>query len=314
MPINSYRTNMEQSLRITQLSGIKRFSFGYSKFGDDYMFAHFVPEQKALEYFLSPVRFDGVVFVLCLKGELEVEINLEKVTLKKNSLLCHGPNKIISSKQTDLSDFEAYFMFLSPQFLKSIKIDINVISTSGQIASLNMENSSPVLELTNKEAELLQKYMELFHLNTVENTNETYIKSISRNIIASSFYQILQFAATRIATPIEEDRPRSRRANYVREFIALTHAHFRQERSVGFYANKLFISPKYLSLLIKEATGRSAAAWIDECVILEAKNLLRYSGKNIQQVAYELNFSNQSSFGKYFKHLTGMSPSEFQKS
>ena len=52
---------------------------------------------------------------------------------------------------------------------------------------------------------------------------------------------------------------------------------------------------------------------IDEFVILEAKNLLRFSGKNIQQIAYELNFPNQSSFGKYFKHLTGMSPSEYQR-
>ncbi|MDE7032691.1 MAG: helix-turn-helix domain-containing protein, partial [Muribaculaceae bacterium] len=53
---------------------------------------------------------------------------------------------------------------------------------------------------------------------------------------------------------------------------------------------------------------------IDDRVIMEARNLLRYSGKNIQQVAYMLNFSNQSSFGKYFKHLTGMSPTEYQKS
>ena len=83
---------------------------------------------------------------------------------------------------------------------------------------------------------------------------------------------------------------------------------------MGFYADKLYISPKYLSLIIKESTGRSAAEWIDEYVILEAKNLLRFSGKNIQQIAYELNFTNQSSFGKYFKHLTGMSPSEFQRS
>lgn len=83
---------------------------------------------------------------------------------------------------------------------------------------------------------------------------------------------------------------------------------------VSFYAEKLFISPKYLSLIIKESIGRSAAEVIDEYVILEAKNLLRFSGKNIQQVAYELNFPNQSSFGKYFKHLTGMSPSEFQRS
>ncbi|WP_290101184.1 helix-turn-helix domain-containing protein, partial [Duncaniella muris] len=52
----------------------------------------------------------------------------------------------------------------------------------------------------------------------------------------------------------------------------------------------------------------------DDYVILEAKNLLRFSGKNIQQVSYELNFPNQSSFGKYFKHLTGFSPSEYQRS
>ena len=48
-------------------------------------------------------------------------------------------------------------------------------------------------------------------------------------------------------------------------------------------------------------------------MILEAKNLLRYSGRNVQQVAYELNFPNQSAFGKYFKHITGMSPTEFQR-
>jgi AraC-like DNA-binding protein len=74
----------------------------------------------------------------------------------------------------------------------------------------------------------------------------------------------------------------------------------------------MFISPKYLSLVIKEATGKSAGDWIDQYVIQEAKNQLRFSGKNVQQIAYDLNFSNQSSFGKYFKNLTGMSPTAFQ--
>ena len=57
---------------------------------------------------------------------------------------------------------------------------------------------------------------------------------------------------------------------------------------------------------------KSAGEWIDSYVIQEAKNLLRYSGKNVQQIAYELNFTNQSSFGKYFKNITGMSPTAFQ--
>ncbi|MBQ3606311.1 MAG: helix-turn-helix transcriptional regulator [Muribaculaceae bacterium] len=304
---------MEQSLRIAQLSGIKRFSFDYSKFGDDYMFSHFIPGESALDYFSSPVRFDGILFVLCLKGKFEVEINLQQIELCSNSLLCLGPDKIISSKQTDFNDFEAYFLFMSPQFLRDINIDMNVMNNIGRMASLKTSRQ-PVLLLSDEESQLLQKYMELLHYNTIKNSDELYIKNISRNIIASVIYQIFQFGEKYMPHERVEERPLSRRANYVQEFMRLMHENYRQERSVGFYADKLFISPKYLSLIIKEMTGRSAAEWIDECVILEAKNLLRYSGKNIQQVAYELNFTNQSSFGKYFKHLTGMSPSQFQKS
>lgn len=96
--------------------------------------------------------------------------------------------------------------------------------------------------------------------------------------------------------------------------MSLVQQHHRRERSVTFYADRLYISPKYLSLVIKEATGRSAGQWIDDMVVLEAKNLLRFSGKNVQQVAYELNFPNQSAFGKYFKHLTGSSPTQYIKS
>lgn len=304
---------MEQSLRIAQLSGIKRFSFDYSKFGDDYMFSHFIPGDSALEYFSSPIRFEGILFVLCLKGKLEVEINLQQIELGSNSLLCLGPDKIISSKQTDFSDFEAYFLFISPQFLRNINIDMNVMNNIGRMASLKSVRQ-PILSLSEEESQLLQKYMELLHYNTIKNTDELYIKNISRNIIASVIYQIFQFGEKYMPQERVEERPLSRRANYVQEFMRLMHENYRRERSVGFYADKLFISPKYLSLIIKEMTDRSAAEWIDECVILEAKNLLRYSGKNIQQVAYDLNFTNQSSFGKYFKHLTGMSPSQFVRS
>ena len=76
-------------------------------------------------------------------------------------------------------------------------------------------------------------------------------------------------------------------------------------------AERLHITPKYLSSVIKEVSGKSAE-WIDQYVILEAKALLRYSGLSIQEIAYELNFSTQSFFGKYFKHHTGISPSAYK--
>ena len=70
---------------------------------------------------------------------------------------------------------------------------------------------------------------------------------------------------------------------------------------------------KYLSSVVKEVSGKTAARWIDESVILEAKALLKYSGMSIQEIAYHLNFSTQSFFGKYFKQHTGTSPSRYKR-
>ena len=107
---------------------------------------------------------------------------------------------------------------------------------------------------------------------------------------------------------------RNRREEYFREFMRHLQQHHCKERSLGFYASLLHITPKYLTTLIKQVSGRSAAEWIDECVILEAKNLLKFSTMSIQQIAYYLNFPNQSFFGTYFKRRTGMSPSEYKQS
>ena len=81
---------------------------------------------------------------------------------------------------------------------------------------------------------------------------------------------------------------------------------------MNFYADKLFVTPKHLSAVLKEISGRTAGEWIDHRVILEAKMLLRTTGMNIQEISLALNFSNQSFFGKYFKHLTGISPRDYR--
>ena len=89
--------------------------------------------------------------------------------------------------------------------------------------------------------------------------------------------------------------------------------YYKEERSLGFYAGKLCITPKYLSLISKDVSGRSAGEWIDQYVVLEAKTLLKSTRMSIQEIADVLNFANQSFFGKYFKHHTGISPKEYRK-
>ena len=83
-------------------------------------------------------------------------------------------------------------------------------------------------------------------------------------------------------------------------------------RSVGFYAGQLNLTPKYLTTIIRKTSGRTAVQWIDDYVVLEAKNLLKYSTMSIQEISYYLNFPNQSFFGKYFKNHTGMTPTAYR--
>ena len=95
-------------------------------------------------------------------------------------------------------------------------------------------------------------------------------------------------------------------------FISLVSKHHVRERGVGFYADRLNLSPKYLSKVIKKVSGRSAPEWIDGFVVLEAKSLLRYSGMSVKEIAAALNFNSQSLFYKFFLSHTGMSPSAYR--
>ncbi|MCM1451171.1 MAG: AraC family transcriptional regulator [Clostridium sp.] len=95
-------------------------------------------------------------------------------------------------------------------------------------------------------------------------------------------------------------------------FMRLLEENYKRHHSIKFYSDKMHLSPKYLSLMIKKASGKLATEWIDEYVILEAKNLIKYSSMSIQEISYTLNFPNQSFFGKYFKRHTGLSPKAYR--
>lgn len=300
---------MEKEISLSQITNLRLYSSQYSNFGHDYVFSRITSSQPfPHEYINGPLRLNGFSFILCRRGEIKIDVNLVSHVIKPCNLLAIGRNSILNIREVDWDSLDAYLFVISPEFLRDTNFDINVVSS----IKLNT-NQTSVMQLQPEEVELISRYLDLVHFNTKENTDALYVRGISRCLIAALFYQILQFVRKHYNIQ-ENPAPVSRRSNYVRDFMQLIHEYHRSERSVAFYASKLFISPKYLSLIVKESTGRSAAEWIDEYVIIEAKNMLRFSGKNVQQISYELNFANQSAFGKYFKHLTGMSPTQFQRS
>jgi len=89
---------------------------------------------------------------------------------------------------------------------------------------------------------------------------------------------------------------------------------YKTERSPRFYADKLFITTKYLSSILKKVTGRSINSWLEEAIILGAKLLLKSTDLTVLQVSEELSFPNPSYFGRYFKKATGMTPKDYRDS
>ena len=97
---------------------------------------------------------------------------------------------------------------------------------------------------------------------------------------------------------------------FTREIVrlALVQKHYAEERSIRFYADRLCLTPKYLSNAVHRVSGRHAGEWIKDYVLLEAKALLKSRQYTVQQVSEMLNFPNTSFFGKFFKKAVGCTP------
>jgi len=306
---------MEKLIEFANAAKLQTVATDYSQIDDSYLFSHITPGSGDLSQLLvtTPLKLGGTLLLLMRKGSpFTIEINLEEYTLVPDSFVGTFPGNVVKIKDKVPDDVDIYALYFDPKFNQCVNINLTAI-----IIPPLLQKPKSVQIFSREESDMLARYFELMHLNNKEGLNNQLKRSIAASLAAAMFYQLVEFYHRRIDGIIDkqaESHVSGRRHDYVRDFIKLVHLNYVKERSVSFYADKLFISPKYLSLLVKEATGRSAAKWIDEFVLMEAKNMLRFSGKNIQQVAYALNFPTQSSFGKYFKHLTGMSPTEYQKS
>ena len=284
--------------------------------GNDYLIAELSgmnPPAISPDYLCC---FDGLIFLYCSKGEFVIQKRYEEIVLTERKFATLFPDDAIRSVQRKgNSESTLTGLFLTRAFLRDLNFNLNVFSALDPTGT-----KPPVIKLSEQNFDMLTHYFRLLELNARSRTSDltdVFTRNVARNLTAALFYSLMLIAREgsrrlKASTAASSPGGKSRKTLYLLDFMSLLQNNYKRHRTVGFYADRMCISPKYLSMLIKEASGKSAAEWIDECVVQEAKNLLRFSGMNVQQVAYELNFPNQSAFGKYFKNKTGLSPSRFQ--
>lgn len=258
-----------------------------------------------MEIFRFPSRLNALIIGVGTEGETSLTSNLQEFRLKKDSLFIFSPKHILQVQSNNR--FKAHLIVIAPDFLKRINID-----TKRMMPLFLQFGSLPCMELTHAESQSLRSFISMVE-QELKGSETGFSSEIIGGLIAATIYKVGDILTHYLTEHPEVDSPIHNRAEeYFRQFTELLGEHYKHERSVGFYARQLCITPKYLTTLIKRISGKSVSEWIDNYVILEAKTLLKYSNMSVQEIAYYLNFPNQSFFGSYFKRNAGMSPSQYK--
>ena len=267
-------------------------------------------ESEKIHQLSHPFSLDAFVFMLCESGEFVVTTNSNDIHLKRHDLFINFPGHVIhvDVPESCKEPVTVHIAVMDLAFIHEMNLDIKPVAQK-----LLELRSSQMMELTEKGFSELNNLIKSITEEINNNEPDNATNDILRSLITAIFFKIGRVVDQKAAGNQGDKEVFDKNIRYFKEFMVLLGQHFRKERSVGFYADKMHLSAKYFTTLIKRASGQTAADWINNYVILEAKNLLKYSTMNIQEISYSLNFPNQSFFGKYFKHHTGMTPSEYKK-
>lgn len=261
--------------------------------------------KKNLPMHDMPAKRNVNTILLCLSGHIEVGVNLQRYTIKAPCLFMNMRDQI--SQYFGVSeDFKCIALAMSKKFGRQLEF-----STQQTMPFLLYFKNNPSIPLTEDDTRIFYYSMRILQ-KVISSEENPYRTEMAKHMMQAFFYAASMALQKHIST--EEKKIKTRQEEIFENFIMYVQQFYREQRGLEFYADKLAITPKHLSAVIKKASGKSPSEWIDEHVILEAKVLLKTTKMTIQQISDELGFSDQSFFGRYFKRHVGMSPKNYRES
>jgi len=248
------------------------------------------------------LRVDGYIIGICLQGSISHESNAQTYHAVKNSMLISKPLqpfKVIAIS----ADCRLRFIIFSKRFLIANNINEQVLNKF----QFSYPNALPLIDIEELEAKMMVQQFKVIW-KRFQDINYPFRREVIGNLLLVLLHDFE--AIYRKHFRLLETKS-TRGKELARQFTDLVQKHFRKEHGVEFYAKELYVSPKHLTTTIKEVTGRPAGAFIAEVLIMEAQVLLQQPNASVKGVAHTLNFSDQSTFGKFFKRERGMTPTEY---
>lgn len=293
---------MMNKVRVVNAKAVQNFSSADALSDQFFVFDSYSDAVKGFNRLVAtdfPVRLDVFISIICEGGYLNIRIGYTNYTVRKNDFILIYPDRVFQVLEVS-EDFKAKISCIKDGFF-------NFNNDQDSFNIRNILKEYPCHSLPSSKMELFS-FLFTYIQGIVQDKNNIYRKQIVHSHLRLMLYEISNL----LIDETEKKKTLSHNEEVFRKFMKEVELNFRIERNVGFYANKVHLTPKYFSTMIFKLTGKHAKVWIDEYVILETKAMLKSSYVNIQQLSYELNFATPSHFGRYFKHHTGISPRQYR--
>ena len=251
----------------------------------------------------DPRKMTFILIGLCTKGQLRYRIDGKEQVINEGDILIVSEHQVIDGYKLSPT-MEGLCIMMSVNFFHEIIKSVHDVSSLFVFA-----RTQPVLKLEQRECDAFKEFFYVIK-KKITDTNNFFRKDLIRTLLLAMFYDVGNIIY-RVRNFGEVQVPSEK---LFTRFLRLVQTNCKRERRVSWYAQQLCISPKYLSLVVKRISGRTALEWIENYVTMELRVALKNSTRSIKEIAEDMNFPNQSFLGKYFKEHLGMTPSEYRKS
>lgn len=249
-----------------------------------------------------PVKSETMLVITLLEGTMKLRINLQEVNVLGGQSLGLMPGCIFQLLERS-QEIRYLGMMVDPDVVNQIQKNLNL--------RIDLAHRYYFFDVHSLDASAIEISQTMYHLIKEELNQPNYEYKKEVILRYCEIWILKNVSLSDSEHKPEICKPAGRKEQIFRDFLTLLGHYYSQERSISFYADRMCLTPKYLSTIIKEVSGKHGMQWIDEYVALEAKTLLREGSMNVKQISDKLKFPSQSMFGRFFKKMTGYSPKQY---
>lgn len=249
-----------------------------------------------------PCKIDAFILAFCSKGSVKATINLWDYDIKQNDFIILTPGSFIQIKEVS-DDIQMGFAGFSSKFLNSM----NFWKSMSTLLMPIFKN--PILTLQPDLASIYGDSLSL--LTRASELSDTIIsQNIIKHILTLFIDSITEAINKNLV--IQSNMPSSREQDVVAEFLQLAFENYRDEHKITFYAHEINLTLSHFCSVISKTTGMTPQEIIMHLIIMDAKAQLKGTDATVTKIASILGFATPTTFNRYFKTYTGMTPQEYR--